>query len=266
MTKANLLVLLATGCVAPAQYVYVPAVRADAQASGVPAAYYPIPRDRPTGDVRVATFGLTDVAPQRGGPAVPVLHVRMLVANNADPAAWSVDTQAIVATIAGEGTSQPAFVNTDAGAPPSVLVARGQQRIIDLFYPLPREESTPARLPAFDISWQITTTDGVVAERTPFERRSLDDDAVYAYGYSYPGYGAYYGFGPALGFAPYWWYDPWYARYGSIHHGYSGGGFYGHGPFFVGAPHGGFYGGGHYGGGYHGGGHFGGGHGGGYGH
>lgn len=250
MTKIPMLVVLA-GCAMSGEYLYGPAVAADPASSGYPAAYYAEPRGRPTGDVRLATFGLTDIAAERGATALPVLHVRMIVANNADPVPWTIDTQTIVATIAAGGSIRPALVNSDAGVPPIVQIALGEQRAIDLFFPLPGGLTTPEAMPAFDVSWQIETGAGLVAERTPFERRLFDDETPYTYASPY--------YGVALGFAPYWWYHPWYARYGFVHHGY------GHGPL-IGVPHGGFYG-GHPGGAHHGGGHFGGiGHFGGHGH
>lgn len=251
MVKIPLLVLLAAGCAASGEYLYVPAAGANAASSGYPAAYYAEPRDHPTGDVRLATFGLTDIATERGAPAMPVLHVRMIVANNADPAAWSIDTQTVIATIAGGPPTRPALVNTDAGAPPLLQIVAGEQRVIDLYYPLLGARATPEEVPAFDISWQIATSSGLVAERTPFERRFFDDRVRPAYDAPYAGY-----YGVALGFAPYWWYDPWYGHHGLGNYGFGLHG-YGRAPL-IGAPHGGFYGrhqGGHVGGHGHFGGH-----------
>jgi len=253
-------------------YVYRPAVRMDASVSGYPAASYAIPTDRPTGDVRIGSFGLTEVQPQGGGPTTRVAHVRLVVANNTDEIPWMVDTRDAVVAIAGEGTSLPAFVNTDAGNPPLVQIARGEQRTIDLYYPLPLARSTEDVLPAFDVTWRVRTANAEVVQRTPFEREIIDDDGTYAGYYGYPGYYGspygYYGFGLgyALGFGPHWWYDAHYPWFGFYHrpaivvgHGHAP-----YQPFHVTQPHGSF--GGHYTGGHYGGGHYGGGHHGGGGH
>jgi hypothetical protein len=257
-----MLLVILGGCVATTpRYVYQPAMQATAQASGYPAAHYTIPPVDPTGDVRVASFGFTEVQAQGGGPSTSVMHVRMIVANNRDDSPWTIDTREIVATVAGEGGSRPAFVNTDAGAPPIVQVSRGEQRIIDLYYPLPEVMSTEDRLPSFDVRWQVQTSGGAIAQRTPFEREPVE--AAYAYGapgyypgaypYAY-GYG-YYDVGFALGYGPHWWYDPWYPRYAFQRHRgvVVGHGHLPHSSVHVASPHG--FGGGGHGGGGHGGGH-----------
>ena len=123
------LVLVLGGCAATTgtAYVYTPVVQADARVSGYPAAHYAIPPERPAGDVRVGSFGLTAVQPRVGGPTTTVAHVRLIVANNVDDVPWTIDTREAVLSIGGEGSSRPAFVNTDAGAPPAIQIARGEQ-------------------------------------------------------------------------------------------------------------------------------------------
>ena len=258
---------VAAACSEDHAYLYRPAVQANAQASGLPAAHYSIPPTEPKGDVRVASMGVTEIQEQGGGgQKVKVLHVRMIVANNSDETPWTVDTRNVQITIGPEGRSRPAFVNTDGGAPPVVQVARGEQRTVDLFYPLPTNVDTPEKVPAFDVLWGIETTAGPIAERTPFERQQIEP--AYAYDGYYP-----YGY-LAVGFAPYWWFDPFFVNFTFVHHphvfvphahgafvvahphGFQGGGF--HGGYNV-AAHGGVHGGGYHGGGYHGGGFHGGG-------
>ena len=248
-------------------YAYLPAVPAGARVNGYPAAYYAIPAERPTGDVRVGSFGLTSVQPQAGGPTTTVAHVRLIIANNADDMPWTIDTRDAVMSVAGEGTSRPAFVNSDAGAPPLIQIERGGRRTIDLYYPLPPGRAVEEALPAFDVTWSIRTPSGDVAQRTPFERSSVGEDDLstgyYAYPYGYAGYGLGY----SLGFASYWWYDAHYPWYGFQHHPAF---VVGHGPLpyaplHVLRPHGpnyydGHYGGGHFSSGHYGAGHHGGGH------
>ena len=270
--RASIILLLGSllgGCAATTTnaYVYTPAVQTDARVSGYPAAHYAIPRDRPAGDVRVGSFGLTAVQPQNGGPTTRVAHVRLIIANNADDVPWTIDTREAVMMIAGEGNSRPAFVNTDAGAPPVVQIARGEQRTLDLYYPLPPGRAAEDALAAFDVTWRVHTGTGDAVERTPFEREVIDDDDEFAGHYGYP-YGYYgFGLGYALGFGSHWWYDAYYPSYGFYHHPtiVVGHGHLSHYPFHVMQPHGSF--GGHYRSGHYSGGHYsGGGHHGGGGH
>lgn len=257
-------ILALAGCAATtgASYVYTPAALANARIGDYPAAYYAVPTERPTGDVRVGSFGLTAVQPRGGGPTTMVAHARLIIANNADEIPWIVDTRNAVMSIANEGSSRPAFVNTDAGVPPVVSIARGDRPTIDLYYPLPPGRSAEATLPAFDVTWQIRTASGDVVQRTPFERAQIDEDDTYAgYYYAYP-YGYYgFGLGYALGFGSHWWYDAHYPSYGFYHHPtfVVGHGHLPHYPLHITRPHGSF--GGHYRGGhYRGGGHYSGGH------
>jgi hypothetical protein len=245
-------------CAETEQYIYTPAVNANARADGVSAAHYPVPAEAPKGDVRVASFGLTQVEPVGGGPKSSVLHVRMIVANNADSQAWTFDTQNVRASIPGAVQLRPAFVNTDAGTPPTLIITQGQQRVVDLFFPAPAGMDRADRVPGFDVSWQIETSSGLIAQRTPFERQQIAP-LYYGpdYAYSYYGYPYYYGgLSLSLGYAPYWWYNPFYPAYAFhyyrpfyfAHHYYpggyyrfSGGRYYGGRPFMVAQPHG-FYG------------------------
>jgi hypothetical protein len=199
--------VLASGC-ASTDYIYEPAEQANATLGGRTAAHYEIPAEAPAGDVRVTSFGITEVAPAGGGPRMHVLHARMVVANNSDAAPWSVDTREQFAWIPGEGKSRPAFVNSDDHGAPVLMVAQSQQRMIDLYYPLPVNVKSEDKLAGFDLLWQVTTGRRVVAERTPFER--LQIEPVYATGYDYSF---------ALGWGPYWWYDPFWPHATFVHPG-----------------------------------------------
>lgn len=268
------LLLLLAGCAATtsAAYLYAPAVHANARVGSYPAAYYSIPLDSPTGDVRVVSFGLTTVQPQRGGPVTNVAQVRLIITNNVDDIPWTVDTRDAILAIAGEGDSRAAFVNTDAGAPPIVQVGRGKQRTLDLYYPLPPTRATDDALPAFDVTWHVRTATADVVQRTPFERVRVDLEDEYLAGYGYPySYAPYaLGIGYPLGYGAHWWYDAHYPAFG-FHHRPAyvvGPGHISHHPLHVAPTHGyyrghagaGHHSGGHYSGGHHGGGFHGGGH------
>lgn len=188
------LAIVAFGCAEPYAYLYRPAENATAITGGYPAARYGIPVNAPKGDVRVASFGVTEVGHDQG-PDLPCLHVRLVVANNAGNQAWSVDVREVLVELRGEPPRSPAFVNARAGGLPAVQIPPAQQRTLDLFYPLPKERDEPEDVPAFDVLWRVHTDDGVDAERTPFEQIRIEQvtpvDARF-------------------GFAPFWWYDPWY--------------------------------------------------------
>ncbi len=183
--------LLLAGC---ATYAYVPEQNATGQIRGQPAADYAIPPEAPQGDVRIASFGVTDLATSES-EHVRALHLRMVVSNNG-AVPWTVDTREQLAAVPGEGHSRPIFASTDDNRLPLATVAPGGKRTLDLVYPLPASMQKAKHLPAFDVVWRVDTGGGrVVAMRTPFERVTVEP--AYAYGYG-------------AAWEPYWWYDPFF--------------------------------------------------------
>ena len=78
---AVLSVLVLAGCAH--QYLYQPAEHATGSIGGHVAAEYQIPPTAPQGDVRLASFGLGQLAPAKGSSgSTPALHLRMVVSNN----------------------------------------------------------------------------------------------------------------------------------------------------------------------------------------
>lgn len=224
----TVLALLCSAC-GPG-YAYVPAANATATVRGREAADYPVPPEKPRGDVRVASFGFADLTPH-GVPddevhALHALHLRMVVANDSDHE-WTVDTREQRLDLAGRGKSAPAFASADPGSPPPIVtIAPGGKRVIDLFFPLPSDEQKASKIPSFDAIWTVHTAVRPVTERTPFDRVVIEPVAtVYDYGPDYWG--------------PPYWYDP----------DYAGAAFVGVaplGPAYVGPPvvihvHGGFH-------------------------
>jgi hypothetical protein len=211
------------GC-AETSYVYRPAQPATAMMSGLPAAQYAIPRERPTGQVFVLSSGVTEIT-VTGGP-IPVLFVRLVVSNNSDEAAWSLDTRQQALLIAGQRVT-PAYINPYKQPLPIMQIPRGERRTVDLYYPLPAGAENNDEVPAFDVEWSVQTGDRQVAERTPFDRLSVDP----AYG------GAYYAYYGRPVWGPYGWYDPFwpYHRFGyGVYVGH--GGYWGRGVYY-GHPH-----------------------------
>jgi hypothetical protein len=146
--------------------------------------------------VLVASSGVVEAKFQEN-VATRLLSVRMVIENNADAAPWTVDTREQRAIVQGIGDSAPAYVNTDGRGAPTLQIARGEKRTIDLYFPLPANADDPRHVPQFDIAWQVHTSERPVAERTSFDRMRIE-----------PSYASsYYGWG----FAPNWWYDPFWA-------------------------------------------------------
>jgi hypothetical protein len=208
--------------------------------SGLPAARYAIPPERPQGEVLVVSTGITEIKPNN----VPAraLFARVIVTNNSDESTWQLDTRK-QAVAFGNDRIPPKYVNTFGQPLPIVEIPKGEKRTIDFYFPLPPEMETNGDLPQFDLTWNVETGTRAIAERTSFDRFQVEPYPYYGYPYygypyySYPYYGyPYYGWG----YGPYWGASFYY------------GGYYGH-PYY-GYPHGGYYGGGYPGGGYHGGG------------
>jgi hypothetical protein len=211
LTVVAAMAAAAGGC-GTGSYVYQPTEQSNATLEGRPAARYGIPPERPTGDVRVISSGVNDVEPAPGSPHIKVLQARMVVANNLDNTPWIVDTRAQYAWIAGEGKARPMFANSDAPGAPLLRIGRGEQRTVDLYYPLPQGMQSEDKLPTFDLAWQVQTGQRLIAERTPFERIPIEP--LYA-----PSYAAY---GVGLGWGPYWWYDPFWPHVTYVHPVYIG--------------------------------------------
>src|SRR5579859_6393683 len=138
----TLILALALGAVActTSDYVYEPVDHTSSRLEGVAAADYAIPPEKPTGDVRLATFGISDITPEGApdGAKLKAIHLRFILANNGD-ATWTFDTREQRATLADRGESRPAFATADVGdQPPLVEIMPKGKRTVDLFFPLPR--------------------------------------------------------------------------------------------------------------------------------
>lgn len=192
--------IAAAGC-AGREYLYRPSTASVAYSAGYPSAVYPLPPERPEGEVRVLSFGVTHLEPGDKAPSVPALHTRLLIANNGDAQGWTLDTREVFLEIAGAGASSAIYANSDRGGMPLVTVARGEQRTVDLYFPLPPMAPSADRLPAFDLRWTVQTTARAVAMRTPFQRTEVAPPPD--------------PYGPGVlvaGWGPHWWFHPHYPR------------------------------------------------------
>jgi hypothetical protein len=260
--------LLVLGCAT--EYAYVPTVNATATVDGRKAADYPIPPASPQGDLRVVSYGLTEVAPNdESADVMSALHLRVVVENRS-ASAWTLDTREQRIDLSGRGALVPAFASANAGTqPPLVAIDPSAKRVVDMFFLLPQDLQGADDIPAFGALTQVNTADtGVVSERTPFERLNVEPEGGGNDGWDYgPNYywGGPYWFNPAFPYGgdPYGYGSGVYVQR-SPRYWYGGPGGFHRGGGFRGGGHGGGFHGGHGGGGFHGGGgHGGGGHGGG---
>ncbi len=272
MLRAFLLVLATLATTAcGATYAFVPATNATSALYGHPATNYAIPPGSPSGDLRVASYGIEQLGTaDESDQHVAALHVRVFVSNRSGQP-WTFDTREQQMEIQGRATSTPAFAsaNPDAGSsPPTVIIGPGATRLVDLFFPLPDDMQEAEELPAFQFTSRILTEQGPVATTTPFERVEVDHAAAYAYDYS----ATPYDYNPAIYGYDYWdfpfWYNPVYVGFRGVRFpGYRGHPFFARGRgwgrpgYYHGPAHGAYHG----GGGFHGGGGYGGGRGGGHG-
>jgi hypothetical protein len=204
----------AAGC-SSARYLYHPEENATARVAGRPAAYYAIPSQSPRGEVRLAVLGIAKLEPRgrAGGQGaasdsdaepIPAVHVRMVVDNNDDTAAWQVDTRQQVGSLDHYGKSRPALASLSAGHPPIASIAAGASETLDLYYPLPAAMQSASEVPHFELLWHVQTAEAPVTERTTFERVRIEEPppaGYYACGVQAPGPG-WYG-----------WYDPFWPNY-----------------------------------------------------
>jgi hypothetical protein len=217
--------ILLVGC-AESRYIYRPAQQATATVGNLPAARYAIPSERPTGEVLIASSGLT--AMPEADARTPALFVRMIVTNNSDDTPWTMDTRQQFAFIRGQ-KQIPAFVNAAKPSEAVLQIPRGEKKLVDLYYRLPPTVEGDEQIPQFELAWTVETPSRAIAERTSFDRMTIE-----------PRYydGGYYGYGP--GWGPYW-HDPFWRPYpyyyGGVYLGVGHYGAYGHRGYYGGGHH-----------------------------
>ncbi len=176
-------------------YVYRPAEQATATLAGHAAARYGVPPESPRGSVRVASSGITSV--ETGSGEVRALHIRLAISNNNDTGPWELDARALRVAYASGDIVGPAFINTRTPGVPRVEIAPREAAVVDAYFPLPESAEIAARIPRFDLLWELRTPAREVAERTPFERIRIEPEVAMPAGYE-------------LGRWPAWWYDPFF--------------------------------------------------------
>jgi hypothetical protein len=129
--------------------------------------------------------------------------VRITVTNGAE-VAWSFVPAEQVVEIFGEGTSRPAYVNTDQPTATALAIASGEHRIVDLYYPVP-PGLRDAALEAFDLHWRVTTSERAIEGSVFFHLLDMDlaPDAPMV---------------SPVGWGTYWWFDAFYPQVVFVHH------------------------------------------------
>jgi hypothetical protein len=171
-------------------YAYAPVQLTSAEVGGRAAASYPLPPERPSGSITIATLGFSTL-PERGSVTKRVeraLDVRMLVTNQSDQM-WKVDTREQRLELGNGALIPVVFAASDAGGAQIVTIAPGARRRIDVFFETPSTIQSEKTLPAFNVIWTVQTVAGNVTERAPFERvLTLPSRADYSRAY-YDGWG-----------------------------------------------------------------------------
>lgn len=162
--------LLGASCAAEIPYFYRPAVPSLTDTEGHATAVYPIPPERPEGEVRLYSFGVVELETTPGAGKFPALHARLVVANNGDGTPWTLDTREVFLDIPNEGSAAAIYANTDVGAMPTVNIARGERRLVDFYFPVPGPVRSARQVPSFDLRWTVETGARPIAQRTPFQR------------------------------------------------------------------------------------------------
>src|SRR5258708_12305024 len=128
------LLAIALGGCAENRYIYQPAQQATATVGNLPAARYAVPPERPTGEVLIASSGLTQLPDVEA--RTPALFVRMIVTNNSDDATWTLDTQQQLPIVGGEKLA-PAYANAYQYTNPPPQIPPPDKPLLHLYYPLP---------------------------------------------------------------------------------------------------------------------------------
>jgi hypothetical protein len=166
----------------------VSAAFAPRDATGWIDGYRAISRELPAGQVDVASFGLVELTPD-DTPAMPALHVRLVIANQSDRAPWAFDARTTQLEI-GDFRERATFANSDRATLPVVILDRGETVLVDLYFALPAH----CDVASFAVAWQLSTGQGMRTERTQF----VADPTPSATG----------AITHAAGWGPRWWFDP----------------------------------------------------------
>src|SRR6478672_349844 len=91
--------------------------------------YRAVSRELPAGQVDIASFGLVQLTPD-DTPAMPTLHVRLVLSNHSDRAPWAFDAGTAMLVI-GDWRERATFANSDRATLPVVILDRGETALVD---------------------------------------------------------------------------------------------------------------------------------------
>lgn len=151
--------------------------------------YRAISRELPAGQVDVASFGLVELTPD-DTPAMPALHVRLVIANHSDRAPWAFDARTTQLEL-GDVRERATFANSDRATLPVVILDRGETVLVDLYFALPAHCGD---LASFAVAWQLSTGQGMRTVRTHFDADHTPSATAAITHHA--------------GWGPRWWFDP----------------------------------------------------------
>ncbi|HEY4186594.1 MAG TPA: hypothetical protein VGP07_16070 [Polyangia bacterium] len=231
--------LLAAGC-GTQRYGFRPATIASSSELGFPASHYVVPPEAPKGEAFVTSFGTREI--EQGAGGAQLIHVRLAVANQASDKPWSIDPGKLLLNTGKGAPQRPDFMEIDGRQNGSTEIARGERKVLDLYFRMPGGAPDARAVPSFDLAWQVDIGDRVFTEHTPFMREPYQDyenasQSAVAVGVAPPWWIGWYGppywgpYGPwAYGYWPYYGYGPRVGvgigvrgYYGAGYHGSAGG-------------------------------------------
>jgi hypothetical protein len=200
-----------SSCATSQDYRYKPIENEHLVVGDQKGAIYKIPSpEKPEGEVRILSYGVTDLGKYRDLPDIRTMHVRMTIKNQ-QTKNWSLIAGDQILILPREGRSRPAYANTDVDQKklPEVIVKPGEQRVVDLYYPLPQGMKKAEEIPNFQFQWDLVTPRQKIVETTPFDRFKISPLVPKVYPYAAairdPSFG--------LGWSHNWWHDHDYARW-----------------------------------------------------
>ena len=155
--------LALVGALAGAAYVFVPAT----QPGTSRIAMTRVPAEAPTGRIELASFGITELTPERQ-PPMQALHVRVTLANFGDDQPLVFDARETRLELGGS-VRTPLFVNAEVPALPVTAAPRFEHRMVDLYFTLPTTVQRDEDIPRFAVAWSVTTSARTVTGRDTFD-------------------------------------------------------------------------------------------------
>jgi hypothetical protein len=144
----------------------------------------------PTGTVELESYGIAGLTPDEQ-PELGLLHLRVRLTNDKD-ARWVFDVRDVRLEL-GTHRAQPLLANGDAIGLPLMSIARGSERMLDLYFALPDTIRRDEDVARFEITWRVTTSAGPLSGRAIFRGLAAEP----AYENTEP-----------TGWGPRWWADP----------------------------------------------------------